>query len=73
VPRGTWQGSFLTAGGSFALLGTTMALGFDFSDYQSADRELLIDRYPQCADLIRRLTPVPENSCEDELHARPHR
>src|SRR5207245_2095434 len=30
VPRGVWQGSRLRPGGAFALLGTTMAPGFDF-------------------------------------------
>src|SRR5262245_56497842 len=29
VPRKVWQGSFLEPGGRFALLGTTMAPGFD--------------------------------------------
>jgi predicted cupin superfamily sugar epimerase len=55
VPRGIWQGSFLEAG-EFALLGTTMAPGFDFSDYEAGDRTLLTSRYPSFADLIARLT-----------------
>jgi predicted cupin superfamily sugar epimerase len=56
VPRGIWQGSCLTAGGSYALLGTTMAPGFDFADYEPANAEHLIAAYPAYAELIRRLT-----------------
>ena len=36
VPGGVWQGSRLMAGGAWALMGTTMAPGFDFADYESA-------------------------------------
>ena len=56
VPAGVWQGSCLAAGGKVALLGTTMAPGFDFSDYQSADRAELERAYPTFAEMIRRLT-----------------
>ncbi len=56
VPRGTWQGSRLAPGGSFALLGTTMAPGFDFADYEPGDRSNLQGRYPTFADLIGQLT-----------------
>jgi uncharacterized protein len=57
VPRGIWQGSFLEAGSDFALLGCTVAPGFDFADYESGDRERLLGQYPEFADLVRRLTP----------------
>jgi uncharacterized protein len=56
VPRGVWQGSFLTAGGRFALLGTTVAPGFDYTDYQTGIREALIDQFPERRELIVRLT-----------------
>lgn len=56
VPAGTWQGSRLIAGGEFALLGTTMAPGFDPADYQPASREELCNEFPAAADLIRTLT-----------------
>ncbi|HUU27233.1 MAG TPA: cupin domain-containing protein [archaeon] len=56
VPGGTWQGCFLEAGGSFALLGTTVSPGFDFSDYEGGDREALIKKYPDREELIKRLT-----------------
>lgn len=56
VPAGVWQGSSLSAGGGFALLGTTMTPGFDPQDYQSGERKPLSIRYPAHAERIRRLT-----------------
>ncbi len=56
VPRGVWQGTRLLPGGRFALLGTTMAPGFDVADYESGDRATLERLYPAHAELIRLLT-----------------
>jgi uncharacterized protein len=56
VPAGIWQGSQLKAGGAFALLGTTMAPGFDFADYEAGDRAALTEGYPAFAEWIARLT-----------------
>ena len=56
VPHGTWQGSFLQPGGAFALMGTTMAPGFDSADFELGDRESLIRTYPDRQSLIERLT-----------------
>lgn len=56
APGGAWQGSRLRDGGHFALLGTTMAPGFAFEDFQLARREALLQTYPAFADWIVRLT-----------------
>lgn len=56
VPGGTWQGSRLAPGGKFALLGTTMAPGFDPQDYEAGNREKLSALYPKYAALIALLT-----------------
>jgi uncharacterized protein len=56
VPGGVWQGSRLRVGGKYALLGTTMAPGFEYDDYETGKREELIARYPQRAELITALT-----------------
>jgi hypothetical protein len=56
VPRNTWQGCFLNDGGKFALMGTTVAPGFESTDLELADRELLLQQYPQQRDMIVRLT-----------------
>jgi predicted cupin superfamily sugar epimerase len=56
VPRGAWQGSRVRPGGEFALLGTTMAPGFEFADFELANRALLLERYPKFSEMIRELT-----------------
>lgn len=56
VPGGVWQGSRLAAGGKFALLGTTMAPGFDPADFELGAREELSNQYPAYAKLIAALT-----------------
>jgi hypothetical protein len=56
VPAGSWQGCRLAPGGRFALMGTTMAPGFDFADFTLGRRADLCARYPAAAGLIRRLT-----------------
>jgi predicted cupin superfamily sugar epimerase len=55
VRGGAWQGSRLASGGAWALLGTTMAPGFDFADYEAGTAPLA-DRYPVHADRIHELT-----------------
>ena len=56
VPRGVWQGTLLIEGGKFALLGTTVTPGFEFSDFELGDRAELMTRYPSEEDLIESLT-----------------
>lgn len=56
VPRDTWQGSRLVPGGSFALLGTTMAPAYTDDDFELGDREYLLAHYPDQAELIEGLT-----------------
>lgn len=56
VPRQVWQGCRLMEGGDFALMGTTVAPGFDFEDYEQGDPERLTAQYPACAELIAALT-----------------
>jgi predicted cupin superfamily sugar epimerase len=56
VPKGVWQGAFVEPGGKFALLGCTVAPGFDFADYEQADRAELLKQYPDRRDLIVKLT-----------------
>lgn len=57
VPGGVWQGTRLVGGDGFALLGCTVAPGFDYADYRSAARAELVAKWPAFADEITRLTP----------------
>jgi predicted cupin superfamily sugar epimerase len=59
VPHGVWQGSHLEPGADFALLGCTVAPGFEYADYEHGKRRELLERYPQHAALISRLTSDP--------------
>jgi predicted cupin superfamily sugar epimerase len=56
VPRGVRQGSRLVAGGKFGLLGTTVAPGFDFADYEDGRRDGLVRSYPRFREKIVALT-----------------
>lgn len=57
VPRDVWQASRLVAGGSYALLGTTMAPGYEAADYIHADagtiRQVCPDKTEMLLKLIR--------------------
>lgn len=52
VPGGSWQGARLEPGGRWALLGCTMAPGWDDRDFELGRRSALITRFPQFADTI---------------------
>ena len=56
VPKSVWQGARLLPGGRWALLGTTVSPGFEFSDYETGGRDLLIHSYPRFRDQILSLT-----------------
>jgi predicted cupin superfamily sugar epimerase len=45
VPLGVWQGARLCAGGKWALLGCTVAPGFDFADFEVGERAFLLEMY----------------------------
>ncbi len=56
VSGGHWQGSRLVDGGAWALLGTTMAPGFSYDDYERGTADLA-DEYPAMASAIIELLP----------------
>ena len=56
VPAGCWFASHVADWMSFAVVGCTVAPGFDFKDFEMAKREELVKRYPQHRELIERLT-----------------
>lgn len=56
VPAHVWQGSRLLPGGEWALLGTTVAPGFEFADCRLADRALL-EKHPRHAALLEEFLP----------------
>jgi len=56
VKREVWQGARLIEGGSWALLGCTVSPGFEYEDYDSAEREELIAKWPAFEEKIVALT-----------------
>ena len=56
VPAGSWFGAEPAGTGDFALVGCTVAPGFDFADFEMGERDELLRLYPAHAELIRRLT-----------------
>jgi predicted cupin superfamily sugar epimerase len=52
VPRGSLQGLRVVRGGDFALLGATVAPGFDFADFELVGREAAIRAHPAETDRI---------------------
>jgi predicted cupin superfamily sugar epimerase len=56
VPAGCWFGSSLRQPDTYALVGCTVAPGFDFTDFQMAQRNELAAHYPLHRNIIERLT-----------------
>jgi len=56
VPAGSWFGSRPASGSEYCLVGCTVAPGFDFLDFEMAERESLLRDFPQHASLILELT-----------------
>jgi len=56
IKAGSWFASSLANGEGYALVGCTVSPGFDFEDFELAEREILIREFPQHEDLIRKLT-----------------
>jgi hypothetical protein len=56
VKAGCWFASRVRDGKGFALVGCTVAPGFEFEDFEMARREELVSEYPQHRGVIEGLT-----------------
>jgi len=56
VRAGCWFASHVADWTSWALVGCTVAPGFEFEDFEMARRDELVKEYPQHRELIERLT-----------------
>jgi uncharacterized protein len=56
VPAGCWFGSKVPDAQGYALVGCTVAPGFDFADFELADRSALTRQFPHHAAVIQALT-----------------
>jgi predicted cupin superfamily sugar epimerase len=56
ITAGNWFASRVAAVGDYALTGCTVAPGFDFADFELAERAMLTAQYPEYGELIKGLT-----------------
>jgi uncharacterized protein len=55
IGAGTWFAVEVSDTSSFSLTGCTVSPGFDFNDFELAEKETLIKKYERHTDIIRRL------------------
>ena len=56
IPANSWFGAKLISPNAYTLAGCTVAPGFDFKDFELADRENLLQEFPSHAEIISELT-----------------
>lgn len=56
IPAGCWFGAVVDDPEGYALVGCTVAPGFEFEDFELGDRQRLIELYPQHRHIIEMLT-----------------
>lgn len=56
IKAGNWFGSRPARGSKYSLVGCTVAPGFDFEDFELAQRQSLCEIYPAHASLITQMT-----------------
>jgi len=56
IEHGVWQGQRLKPGGKYALFGTTVNPGFEYDDFEFANRDELLEKYPDFSEMILKLT-----------------
>ncbi|AFZ47688.1 protein of unknown function DUF985 [Cyanobacterium stanieri PCC 7202] len=56
INQGDWFASEVSQPNSYSLIGCTVSPGFDFSDFELASADELINQYPNYEEIITRLT-----------------
>jgi len=56
VPAGAWFGVTVDEPGTYVLCGCTVSPGFDFEDFEMADRQILLNKYSEHEKIIKALT-----------------
>ena len=56
VPAGVWFGGYPLDGTAYSFVGCTVAPGFDFADFELAQRDDMLSAYPQHEEVIKLLT-----------------
>ncbi len=58
VPAGSWFASSVKEQSGYSLVGCTVAPGFDFDDFELANRQELVDQFPEHNEVIKQYTRV---------------
>lgn len=56
IPKGVWFGAKVNSGNSFMLAGCTVSPGFHFDDFELAERNNMLQKFPQHREIIEKLT-----------------
>ena len=56
IPANCWFGAKVISQETYTLSGCTVAPGFDFKDFEMADRKKLLLEFPSWAEIITELT-----------------
>lgn len=56
IAANSWFASEVKEGGTWCLVGCTVSPGFDFNDFEMANRSQLLEEYPNHSNVISRLT-----------------
>lgn len=56
IPANTWFAAKANNPVVYSLVGCTVSPGFDFADFELANREVLLSEYPQHREIIEALT-----------------
>ena len=71
VPAGCWFGAIPAPRTTFALVGCTVAPGFDFVDFEMGDASALRKQFPRYKAVINRLCPEEKKvSREDAMNSK---
>ncbi len=62
IPANRWFGAHVEKSHSFALCGCTVSPGFDFQDFEMAERDYLLAAHPKHAETIIHLTHATKES-----------
>lgn len=57
IPANRWFGAAIEPAEGYALASCTVAPGFDFADFEMADRQSLLETFPAYGNIIELLTP----------------
>ncbi len=58
VPAGYWFASSVKDANSYSLVGCTVSPGFDFEDFELAERKSLVQEYPKYTEVITQFTRI---------------